>query len=120
MEIGEMTRRMNGFTFVRGLSLDVDVQTGQYALQLLLAESEHTTARTMTADFEAVSGLSIADFGGGWAQFLDLAIEDVSAQQHDRVWFHVRELEHEKVSFSCMRIRISEPGAPEPVARNEH
>jgi hypothetical protein len=104
-----MTHRLGGFTFVRELSLDVDLRTGAYTLRLVLSESEQPSARTLIADFETVSGLSIADFGGGWTQFLYLAIEDVSAQQHDRVHYRVRDSDNDRISFACERLQISDP-----------
>jgi hypothetical protein len=109
MEIAAISDKMRGFTFVREVLLDIEPLTGDYALRLVLFEAPRANARCVTAKFEAVSRLSISDFGGGWTQLMYLAVEDVSADQWDRVRYRVQDLEHERISFLCLRIDVSDP-----------
>ena len=110
-KIADITYRMTGFTFVRELLLALDPLTGDYSLHLALSELEQPQARSITADFDEISELSIREFGGGWTQFLYLAVEDLSTKQRDRVHFRVRELERDVLTFVCARVQVSEPSS---------
>ena len=108
MQLDDVTYRLSGFTFVREFALEVDPRTGAYELKLVLCQSPHASAPSLEVSFEKVSELAMTGFGGGWTQLLVLAVEDVSAQQLDRVRFRVRELESDTLSFACAVIHVSE------------
>lgn len=109
MRIADITYRMTDFTFVRELSLAVDLQKAAYSLHLVLSKSERPGADWLTADFEQISELSIRDFGGGWTQVLYLAAEDIASEQRDHTRFRVRDLENDRLLFLCEQITVSDP-----------
>jgi hypothetical protein len=86
-----------GLTIVRSLSF---VLTPELTcdLSIDLAETELAGARAVAILFEGVFQLRLSDLGGGVSQILDLAVEDVSSWQWDRLKYRV---DGDKISFLC-------------------
>lgn len=86
------------------LEFSVDADSGVCRLILDLAPSQTQDTRTLRAGFVDVSNLSIREFGGGLTQVVDLAVEDISDKQLDRIKYEVKELEREsQYRFSAKR-----------------
>jgi hypothetical protein len=89
---------LRGYTEVVKLSLEADRTSGMYELTLSLANSE---GHLITLTCHDVSSLRLSDFGGGLTQFLTLRVEDVVAQQLDRIALHFADLERGAIAFDC-------------------
>jgi hypothetical protein len=90
------------FTDVVELTLSSSGESG-YDLKLVL--TNRYKAR-VTLECMDVSGLAIAEFGGGLTQFLCLRAEDVKDAQLDRVALRFSDLERGVVAFDCASARV--------------
>jgi hypothetical protein len=107
----EPTYELKGYTFLRAFALSVDPASGKYELTLTLSNDDAAGADVRTARFADVAQLRLKEVGGGWTQFLYLAVEDRRADQHDRAAYEVRDVENDLIAFVCSEVHVS-IGAP--------
>ena len=111
--LAALNARIAGFTVVRGLSLDGDMATGDYALRISLSKDERPASRVIGLVLGGVSGLLLQNVGGGVIYFSCLRVRDISAEQHDRILFEVVDLEDERISARAASVNLVEgPALP--------
>jgi hypothetical protein len=99
----QINRNLAGYTEVRQLDIQFEVETGSYELQLTLADAQGDTRILSCRD---ISSLKMDDFGGGLTQFLVLRCDDVREMQLDRVALHFAELERRSIVFDCLNAEV--------------
>lgn len=97
--IGELNERLHGFSCVVGLHLDIERESLKYNLILTLDETEAEGVKKFVICFYDVSELSLAEFGGGFTQFMHLKIEK-DHSGYDRKNYRLSELEYENIHFA--------------------
>lgn len=107
----KLIHALRGFTTLLYFEFSVEeLESGDYKLVMILAESEFKSAKVIRAEFLGVTNLCVKDFGGGMVQLLLLTIEDVRDKQLDRINYSISELEKDNISFMCRAVNFIETG----------
>jgi hypothetical protein len=102
--IEQINESLAGFSDVVSLEIAATRARSADALRITLANS---SGETVVLFCEDVSGLHLAEFGGGSNQFLVLRGRNVRDEQLDRVTFHFCDVERDAIAFDCVSADVA-------------
>ncbi len=95
-----------GKTCLLAMELCRDTDRGGYDLILRLSPDGKNGPSDVTLRFCEVGQLRVNQFGEGLTQILLLNVEDLSANQLERIRYRVTELENDSIAFTCRDMSI--------------
>jgi hypothetical protein len=110
MEKKNMEKSITGYTFIKSILFDTDFYSKIYecTLTIELYKTELPQSPKIILIFYGVSNLKIGSIGGGLCQFLHITIENIMVRQWDRLYYEVKEMEDDKMSFYCRNYEIKQ------------
>ncbi len=103
MDAEMTTRKLRGFTELRGFALSLEAANSRYSLRLTLAKASGEVQTLLCSD---VQNLELNATGEGFEQMPLLRIEDVRADGLERIHYTIDELETEAIFLHCAEIEL--------------